>query len=535
MTKLKLKHTIFDKVIFILTSLVSVTLFIFDLIKDLIPDEQWELKILIAIIGTLSSFFSIMSFYWDKKFSNMSNQISVAYADDFKKLSTSISSYEKDELHSYDAFNDAIMSILSTSHEFSEVKIFAYSAKNYVECLMRSNVTVKKLCLCLKRADDYSAWCVRSNKSAEKYKKELEQVLDNLECLKERKKIDEYEVRYYDFETYSHFGLFNNIVLFGDLIPLFYDNKTVKIGRIYTLSNNGKNKNFYQGKEDFFDNLFSCSVTDSGLKRFKQKCHYCETSELIQDPHHVNGTLIEYGKCDVSLLENTNLLTDFILEPDFHPISELHMLLVSKFHVLNLFDYLYHKDAAKNLQELVYNIRKVVYQETGQEIILFEHGTAATGSGLTASSIEHLHVHIIYEPKSFNYINAIVEENKRSPLFDVNRGMIRLKTIEDFASENNIRNKDYFMIWKPGANINESRVYVWFPNKKSSQYLRKVFFQGLSIEERKALYGNINGMGQHDEYDWKKYDFDYSDQRLCFHKNIGKAIENEYKSPQGTC
>ncbi len=536
MSKFKPKHTIIDKIVFSLTSIVSLTFFVLDIVKDLIPDEQWELKILIAIVGTLSGFFSIMSFYWDKKISNMTNQISVAYDNNFEKLSASIDIFEKEDFHSYNSFNDAIMPIFLNTNEFDEIKIFAYSAKNYIECLMRSNVRVKKLSLCLKRADDYSAWCVRNNKNAEKYKKELELVMDNLESLKERQKILNYEVRFYDFESYSHFGIFNNILLFGDLIPLFSDKKTVKIGEIHTLSNIGRNKSFYESKEEFFRNLFSCSGTDSGLKITKEKCHYCETSELIQDPHHINGTLIDYGKCDISLFDNTNIINDFILEPDFHPISELHMLLVSKFHILNLFDYLYHKDAVKNLQHLVYNIRNVIYQKTGQEIILFEHGTSAEGSGLTASSIEHLHMHIIYEPKSYNYINAIAEDNKKTPLFDVNRGMIQLKTIEDFANENLIKNKDYFMIWKPGKSIAESRIYVWFPNKKSSQYLRRIFFQGLSVEEKTSLYSNMSGDSLYDdEYDWKKYNFNYSDNRLCFHKDIGKAIENECKRTWETC
>ena len=523
--KNRVKHSVIDKILFCLLAIASFVVFVWDMFKDLIPEEHWQIKLLIAIVGTLSGFFTVLSFLWDKKFSSMTEKISSAYDDNFTELSTAIDTFIEEDFHSYDSFNEAIMPILNAATEFSEIKVFAYSAKNYVECLMRSRIKVGKISLCLKRANDYSAWCINNEKKAQKYQKELEIVIDNLEALKERKQINTFEVRFYDFECYSHFGIFNDVLLFGDLIPLFSEKKTVEIGKIYTLSNVGRNKTFFESKEVFFDKLFASSGADSGLKLCRANCHYCDTSELIQDPHHMNGTLLNYyGKCDISLIKDTDTIVDFLLQPDFHPISELHMLLVSKFHILNMFDYLYHKDAVDNLETIVYDIRNAVYQKTGKEILLFEHGTAVEGENVSGSSIEHLHMHIIYEPENYNYIKAISEDNIRNPIFDADHGMIQLKSIRDFSQEYSIKNKDYFMVWKPGKCTAESSIYVWFPTKKSSQYLRKIFFQGLSTKEKEALYGHPSDNKFDDEYNWKKHQFNYSDSRLNFHKSIGEAV-----------
>lgn len=530
MSKFKIKHGIFGKIVFIFPAIGAIALFLIDLVKDFIPDDQWEIKLAIALVGILSSFFSIISFYWDKKFSEMTKQLSTAYDSNFDELTSSIHTFLEEDLHAYDAFNDAIAPIFSATSEFVEVCIFAYSAKNYIEWIKRSNIKIRKLRLCLKRADDYSAWCVRSNELVEKYKKELWTVLDNLEALKEQKIVEDYEVRFYDFESHSHFGIFNDSLIFGDLLPLFARKKTVKICKVYVLSNIGRNKNLYESKRDFFNNLYHCCGSDSGLKRTVDKCHYCDTSELIQNPHHVNGSLVDFGKCDISLINDVDAIDDFILEPDFHPISELHMLLVSKFHILNLFDYLYHKNAVAKLQEVVYKIRNTIYNITGREILIFEHGTSVANSDFSSGSIEHLHLHVIYEPQSYNYFKAIIQDNKKNQIFDASRGVFKFQTIEEFSQEPLIKNKDYFMIWKPGESINKSKVFVWLPTKKASQYLRKIFFQGLTCKEKHALYGDITDDIYDDEYDWKKYVFNYSDSRLEFHKSMGKAIEDEIRN-----
>lgn len=519
-------HSVLDKIIYFLFAVGSAVVFIWDIIQDFIPEEYWQLKLSVIIIGALSGFFTVLSFLWDKKFKSVSKEILVAQNEKFDKLSADLQVFLEEDFRSYTSFNDAIMPIIKSKNEFNEVKIFAYSAKNYIECLMRSNVRIKRLCLCLKLANDYSAWFMHNENRANKYQNELKLVMKDLNNLKDREKVAEYEVRFYDFEPYSHFGIFDDQMLCGDLIPLFSEKKTVQIGKIQTLKNIGRNEDFFTNKSVFFNRLFASSVSDSGLKLPQQGCHYCETNEMIQDPHHMNGTVGEFGKCDISLIDNVDAIQDFILEPDFHPISELHMLLVCKFHSLNLYDYLCHKDAAENLERSIYKIRDVIYKQTKQEIILFEHGTSTLGSLLSASSIEHLHIHIIYKPKTYDYISAVVADNaaKQEPVFDTNKGCILFDSIHEFANSGVIKNKDYFMIWEPGKSKTESKIYVWLPIKKESQYLRRIFFQGLSNEEKEKLYGSGDGQFD-DEYNWKTHKFKYTDDRLAKHLQIGKEIK----------
>ena len=420
------------------------------------------------------------------------------------------------------------MPIISSKKEFDAVKIFAYSAKNYIECLMRSNIKIKCLKLCLKRANDYSAWFVNNQSRVAKYKNELQLVIENLESLKDSGKVDNYEVHFYDFESYSHFGIFDDYMLFGDLIPLFSEKKTVQIGKIQTLKQIGRNGELFTNKLLFFDQLFSSTVTDSGLKLLHHDCHYCKTTEMILDPHHINGTITAYGKCDISLINDVNYIQDFLLEPDFHPISELHMLLICKFHILNLYDYLCHKNAIENLEKIVYEIRNAVYKLTGQEIILFEHGTSSHGANLSGSSIEHLHIHIIYKPSTYDYIKAISTENidRQKPIFDKETGLVKFSSIKEFANDNLLKNKDYFMIWEPGVSKEQCKIYVWVAKEKESQFLRRIFFQGLSKEEKEKLYGITNGNFD-DEYNWKVHKYTYTDERLSRHLQIGEAIKNE--------
>lgn len=533
----KIKRSKIDKILFILLSIAAVVVFVWDIIKDFIPNEYWQLKLLVMIVGALSGFFGVLSFFWDKKFSNIANDITSDLNSELDKISDNINIYIKEENNYYDSFNDAIMPIINSNNKksFDEVKIFAYSAKNYVDYIMRSSLTINKLYLCLKRANDYSAWFVHNESRVNKYKNELEKVLEGLENLKEKNQVHSYEVRFYDFESYSHFGIFDDQILLGELIPNFTENKTVQIGKIQTMTKVGRNISLFKNKEQFFDNLFNGSVTDSGLKLSMKGCHYCNTTQTLLDPHYISGSKTSFGKCDMSLIDDTSKIKDFMLEPDFHPISDLHMLLVCKFHILNLYDYLNHKHAIEELETLISKIRNTVYKKTGREILVFEHGTSSQNSALSGSSIEHLHTHIIYEPKEYNYVNAIIEDNKSKdkPLLDINKSAIKLTNLHEFAHESSLRNKDYFMIWKPGQNISQSEMYIWLPINKESQYLRRIFFQGLDETEKlnlyeKALDGGLEGKLT-DAYDWKKYKFNYSDERIMRHKEIGAAIFNERK------
>ncbi len=75
MKKRKSLKTVIDKAIFIILAVVATIVFIWDVIKDFIPETMWQLKLLIMIVGALSGFFSLLSFLWDKKFTNTSEKV----------------------------------------------------------------------------------------------------------------------------------------------------------------------------------------------------------------------------------------------------------------------------------------------------------------------------------------------------------------------------------------------------------------------------------------------------------------------------
>lgn len=527
----KIKQSIVDKVLFILLAVAAVIIFIWDIIKDFIPEEYWQLKLLVMIVGALSGFFTVMSFLWDKKFSNVAKDITSAHDEKINSLSNQIAVFLKEETKYYDSFNEAIMPIIASKSEFEEVKIFAYSAKNYIDYLLRSSVRINHLQLCLRRANDHSAWFVRDEGRVQKYKNELEKVLEGLESLKEKRQVLSYAVRFYDFESYSHFGIFDDRILLGELIPLFTENKTVQIGKIQTMENIGRNANLFANKTTFFDNLFKSSVADSGLKLLHSECRNCYISKTLQDPRYITGSDPKLKKCDISLISNTETIQDFLLIPDFHPISELHMLLVCKFHILNLYDYLNHQDTVKDLETLIYSISKIVFKKTGRKILIFEHGSATDNSELSASSMKHLSLHIIYAPLNYEYIDAIHEDNKSKskPLLDTSHGGLQFTGLQEFAQEGKLRNKDYLMIWEPGENTSQGKIYAWLAINQELQYLRRIFFQGLSPEEKLNLYGEALDGQFDDEYNWEIHEFDYSDERLKLHKEIGEAIHHGYK------
>ena len=71
----KYRKTKVDKIIFILLSVAATVVFVWDVVKDFIPDSVWQLKLLIMIVGALSGFFSVLSFLWDRKFANNAEKV----------------------------------------------------------------------------------------------------------------------------------------------------------------------------------------------------------------------------------------------------------------------------------------------------------------------------------------------------------------------------------------------------------------------------------------------------------------------------
>ena len=77
-----MKRSKWDKVLVFLVFAASVALYVVDeLVKDLIPDENNELKILIVFIGALSMFAGIWSFIWDNKVIKLHEELT-SHAED---------------------------------------------------------------------------------------------------------------------------------------------------------------------------------------------------------------------------------------------------------------------------------------------------------------------------------------------------------------------------------------------------------------------------------------------------------------------
>ena len=167
----------------------------------------------------------------------------------------------------YDAFRE----LFKTKKHFKTVKIFAYSATNYINAIKNSGITIDHLYLLLKQASDKQAWFSLDPDKIRDYKTELAGVRIELERLVKEKKVKHLCIKYYDFESYSHFGIFDNYSVSGLLIPQTNDSEsTVKISEVQLL---GKSVDFGSASQiissnlDFFDTLYSdgsCEV--SGLE-----------------------------------------------------------------------------------------------------------------------------------------------------------------------------------------------------------------------------------------------------------------------------
>lgn len=64
----KNKKTKLDKILFGIIALSMIVLFIIDLFESIIPDENYQLKILISIVSVLSTFLQYFRFYGIRNF-----------------------------------------------------------------------------------------------------------------------------------------------------------------------------------------------------------------------------------------------------------------------------------------------------------------------------------------------------------------------------------------------------------------------------------------------------------------------------------
>ncbi len=447
-----------------------------------------------------------------------------------------LSTSNSDENGYITTFAKGLSCILESKKHFSKVKIFAYDAKNYISQIEQARIKIDSLILLLKRASDYQAWFMHNDVPIRKYREQLENIVNRIKKLKDGGYIKNVNVRFYDFESYNHFGIFDGKLITGFLIPtLSVNDAPVKIEEVFvSLTVHALTVNCNRFFDKIFgsnDKLDGIAVVDSGLLMSENECEMCEMTKATRD-----DTIVEIEKCNLPLTDSEPNFRYITIRPDFHPISDIHLLLFCKYHMLSLYELIRHEKSIDELELLISNIAKVVKREYKRDILLFEHGSKMCNSLESGNSIEHLHLHIILKPNEFNYLEKIVSDNKRidEPIVKTTDKPHKFNSLRELNNNPLLRNKDYFLILEP-LNIDPFKyeIYVMFPQKKESQYLRRIFYSALTIKEKTKLYGaNLKYSDDDDYYDWKKHEGEikYSDERLEEHRHLGDLIFNEYRA-----
>lgn len=258
-------------------------------------------------------------------------------------------------------------------------------------------------------------------------------------------------------------------------------------------------------------------------------CTFCTQLKSIKKSDYI----VPPNTFEIALVKDNPLFPDLLLKPDLCPISKLHFLIVCELHITSLFDFLQRTGSVEQLEALISRISKAIKNLTGKNIIIFEHGSNTLEAPLSGSSINHLHLHVICEPDMFNYEEYIKEDNaKKNSVLDINDPQYKLEfnSIIDFKNSAKIEGHDYFLIWEPNEDIKNNRIKVYFPRKKESQYLRRIFYMALGEREKMEFYPDYSNVGEDDYYNWKKYyknPFKFTCEICALYKAIGLIIEKD--------
>lgn len=428
---------------------------------------------------------------------------------------------------------DDALSRVFTKKKFKKVFIFAYSAQNYLKSIKRNDIQIDDLYLLLRRHDEKEAFLLHDPCVIENYKNELENALKMAYSLKNNGKIKNLHIRYFYFEAYSHFAVFDSrFAISGKLLHTFNYNK-MKISpvQIYDSDVDKNIDDIILNFKDFFENLFNNSSEDSGLKILvENECFTCNEIADLSDPHlqkmHTTSEMSNFA------IIPYNQFDDFVLMPDMRPLSKVHLLLTTKFHILSLFQYLSRPDAISNLEKIIKQLDSAIYNCEEKHIIIFEHGSFTKNSKKSGKSIDHLHLHILLNEDYHNFESAIQKDRKKVVNTKDPHCRYFFESLEEFARFDIAGRKDYFLIWNPSALNN--KITVFFPSKKESQFLRRICFSMLTLEEKEEL-GLLNEKKSSliDGYDWKKYKGSFKEKEKIRYTELGKTIErnmnNEYK------
>lgn len=443
------------------------------------------------------------------------------------------------------------------------LEIYAYSAKNYIANITKAIESgrikrIKKIRLLLCRANEIRAWQSHGQDAVKKYFAQIQSTIETFETWESKKLIDSsnWEIRYVDDRPLCHFCIINGRYVISGAMPLTESGIPCAHGAdCYIITSDAGD--VVDGYSETFSSWFARGFYDSGLKELSGKC-LTACGKII-------GTGILKNRRTQAYVDfrNTPLLSpdvqglDFYILPDSRPISSLHVILMCKYHVLNLYDYLrrtWTQDGKSKtryaLKYLVKSIRAEVKKQFGQneDIIVFEHGSMNPTNGGGHSSIDHMHLHVILK-REMDVQKLIcgdaqklrMERSQSVVQWDVaHKGPVpkRYYSINDFADDPEMGTTDYFLIWDLSIGKNYEKeagkpVFVYLMQKLEQgsglkipdvhQYLRRIFFQALREKEQQTLYSDLMIQDYAKELGFKK--FDIASVRRDIWRNDDKVIE----------
>ena len=166
------------------------------------------------------------------------------------------------------SFQKGIDAVFLKKQKFRNVKIFAYSARNYIEAIARYSIQIDNLCLLLKQASSEQAWFSSDSYKIKKYQAELSEALDYANLLVTSGLVKNLVIKFYQFESYSHFGIFDNTMITGMLIPQAAESQTVIISDVQVIRRSagfGSADSIIDANTEFFGALFESASGDSNI------------------------------------------------------------------------------------------------------------------------------------------------------------------------------------------------------------------------------------------------------------------------------
>lgn len=406
------------------------------------------------------------------------------------------------------------------------LSIFAFSGCNYIDYIQERNVKIDTLELLLKRYNAKQAYLTNDKNVISGYKSELFGVIRKVVKLKKVKQIKKVEIRFFDFEPYSHFAIINeNKVIAGNLIHTFDESKVDKSHvKVFDYSNDSE---FFSSYQEFFARHFESSNEYSGLNNYlDDDCQTCCVVSQIQKGGTSNSFFENTEVCNFAVLAD-DLLGDFLLIPDMLPLSEYHLLLITNFHILSLFQYLKFNSNPETVEDLITKLDRKIYDYTNKHIIVFEHGSNFENSKLSGKSIDHFHLHILLND-GIDMNAEIAKDSQEVVNLKDHNSLEEFDSLKEFSQCEKAGLRDYFLIWDPSAQ--DKKISVYFPCKKESQYLRRIYFSTLEDAKKISL-----GLAQSKKsksfkngYDWRLNPSSFSVDKKKQYIEFGKKLKENW-------